>query len=74
MSLHERFLLGGNGPTSHNQPGRLGQRLSGYSCMPFHHMEAEQKSLEYMETTYNFNVLDEIIKLICEYLGKMEEA
>jgi len=44
---------------------------SDYRAIPlclFHHIEAEQKSLEYMEKTYNFNTLDEIIKLLSEYL------
>ena len=48
---------------------------SDYRAIPvclFHHMEAEQKGLEYMEKTYSFNALDEIIKLLSEYLGKME--
>ncbi len=46
---------------------------SDYRTIPlctFHHFEIEKQGLIFMENTYHFNALDEIIKLISEYLGK----
>lgn len=40
----------------------------------YHHMETEQRGLAYMEKTYNFNALDEIIKLLSEYLKEKNDG
>jgi len=37
-------------------------------------METEQRGLAYMEKTYNFNALDEIIKLLSEYLKEKNDG
>ena len=44
---------------------------SDYRVIPicaFHHLEMENHGLNFMENTYNFSALDEIIKLLSEYL------
>ncbi len=60
--------------TSHHTVSR-GAWGSDYRTIPicaFHHLEMEQRSLSFMENIYHFSALDEIIKLLCEYLGRRE--
>lgn len=40
----------------------------------FHHLEIEQRGINFMQETYHFSILDEIIKLLSEYLEKKEIA
>ncbi len=60
--------------TSHHTISR-GAWGSDHRTIPicaFHHLEAETRGLGFMQDTYHFNTLDEIIKLLSEYLGKKE--
>lgn len=49
---------------------------SDYRTIPlctFHHFEIEKIGLSSMESFYHFNALDEIIKLLSEYLRKKDD-
>ena len=40
----------------------------------FHHLETETRGIGFMQHTYHFSVLDEIIKLLSEYLREKDNG